>query len=90
MNKLCKIEEQGKIFGVCAGLAQYFKIDVTAIRLLWLLAAVFGIGSPVLIYIIVAIVLPKYDPDAVDFQDIKEEVVEVEEVDPYDTEDRYK
>ncbi len=85
MNKLCKIEEEGKIFGVCAGLARYFKIDVTVIRLLWLLAAIFGVGSPVLVYIIVAIVLPKYDPDAVDFQDVEEETV-----DPYDTEDRYK
>lgn len=85
MNKLCKIEEEGKIFGVCAGLARYFKIDVTVIRLLWLLAAIFGVGSPVLIYIIVAIVLPKYDPDAVDYQDVKEETA-----DPYDSEDRYK
>jgi len=90
MNKLCKIEEEGKIFGVCAGLAKYFKIDVTIIRLLWLLLAIFGIGSPVVVYIIMAFVLPKYDPDAVEFQEVIEVHEKPEEsIDPYNTDDRY-
>lgn len=83
MKKLCKIEKEGKISGVCAGLARYFNIDVTLIRIIWLLAVFLGIGSPILIYIIMAIVMPEYDPNEVDFE-------EVDERDEYDTEDRYK
>ena len=87
MKKLCKIEAEGKVSGVCAGLSRYFNIDVTVIRLLWLLAIFFGVGSPILIYIIMAIVLPDYDPDSVEFQEYNDKE---EEKDPYDTEDRYK
>jgi phage shock protein PspC (stress-responsive transcriptional regulator) len=57
-KKLYKITDEAKVSGVCAGVAEYFNIDVTIVRLVWLLAVFFGIGSPVLIYIIVAIVLP--------------------------------
>ncbi|WP_342637105.1 PspC domain-containing protein [Fusibacter bizertensis] len=91
MKKLCKIESEGKVSGVCAGLAHYFNIDVTVIRLIWLLAIFFGVGSPILIYIIMAIILPKYDPDAVDYQDVYEEdEPEIdEEEDRYNMDDRY-
>jgi phage shock protein PspC (stress-responsive transcriptional regulator) len=85
MKKLCKYEKEDKVSGVCAGLAHYFNIDVTLIRLIWLLAIFFGVGSPILVYIIMAIILPKYDPDAVDFQEVDEE----EEDDRYDDSERY-
>ncbi len=84
MKKLCKIESEAKVSGVCAGLAYYFNIDVTVIRLIWLLAIFFGVGSPILIYFIMAIVLPKYDPDAVDYQDVEED-----EEDRFNSDDRY-
>ncbi|OJV62172.1 MAG: hypothetical protein BGO41_02285 [Clostridiales bacterium 38-18] len=84
MKKLCKYEKEAKVSGVCAGLAHYFNIDVTLIRLIWLLAIFFGVGSPILVYIIMAIILPKYDPDAVDFQEVDEE-----EDDRYDDSERY-
>ncbi|GAB6108794.1 PspC domain-containing protein [Fusibacter bizertensis] len=84
MNKLCKIESEAKVSGVCAGLAHYFNIDVTVIRLIWVLAIFFGVGSPILIYFIMAIVLPKYDPDAVDYRDVYED-----EDDRYTKDNRY-
>lgn len=92
MKQLCKIEKEGKVSGVCAGLARYFNIDVTVIRLLWLMAIVFGVGSPVVIYIIMAIVLPNRRPDEVDYVEYEETYEPEEEVeeDPYYTEDRYK
>ena len=34
MKQLCKIENEGKVSGVCAGLGKYFNIDVTLIRLI--------------------------------------------------------
>lgn len=52
----------GKIAGVCAGFARYFDVDVTLVRILWLVITVwplplFGVIS----YIVAWIVMPK-DP----------------------------
>lgn len=44
--------------GVCGGLAEYFNIDVTLIRLLWA-AAVFMMGTGVLFYILCWIIIPE-------------------------------
>ncbi len=46
-----------KIAGVCAGLADYFDLDPTIIRVVWLLAILFA-GTGLLAYIILWIVLP--------------------------------
>ncbi len=48
--------DNGKVFGVCAGLSDYFEIDVVLMRIIWLLLILFA-GSGLLAYIIVAIVL---------------------------------
>lgn len=80
MRKLSKIKSEAKISGVCAGLARYFGLDVTIIRVLWVLAVFFAVGSPVLVYIIMAIVMPDDDPDAVPYEDVKDE---------YDDSERY-
>jgi phage shock protein C len=47
-----------KIAGVCAGFAEYFDVDVTVVRLVWLIAAVMtGVG--VLSYPIAWMVMPQ-------------------------------
>ena len=46
------------ILGVCSGIADYFDIDPTIIRLLWLVA-VFCAGGGILAYLIAAIVIPE-------------------------------
>jgi phage shock protein PspC (stress-responsive transcriptional regulator) len=47
-----------KIAGVCAGVAEYFDLDVTLVRLVWLITAVMtGIG--LLSYPIAWIVMPE-------------------------------
>lgn len=46
-----------KIAGVCAGVAEYFDLDVTLIRLMWVLVAIFG-GCGLLAYAIAWIVMP--------------------------------
>lgn len=45
------------IAGVCAGFAEYFELDISLVRVLWLLVALFG-GGGVLAYIICWIVIP--------------------------------
>ncbi len=47
-----------KIAGVCAAFAEYFDLDVTIVRVVWLLIALFG-GGGILAYIIAWIVIPE-------------------------------
>jgi phage shock protein C len=47
----------GKVLGVCAGVAEYFDIDVMAVRIAWALAIVFGVGAPILVYLVLALIM---------------------------------
>ncbi len=46
-------------FGVCGGVAKYFGVDATLIRMLWAIFTIFGIGTPIIIYIIMLFIMPK-------------------------------
>jgi phage shock protein PspC (stress-responsive transcriptional regulator) len=46
----------GKVMGVCAGLANYFGIETVWIRVGFLAATLIGFGSPVLIYLVIGLV----------------------------------
>ena len=46
------------VVGVCGGIAEYFDIDPTLVRLAWVLFCALG-GSGILAYIIAAIVIPR-------------------------------
>jgi phage shock protein C len=56
-KRLMRSSTDKKIAGVCAGLADYFDLDPTIIRVLWVLAF-FCAGTGLLAYIILWIVLP--------------------------------
>jgi len=55
-KKLTKGEK--KLFGVCSGLANYFDADPTIIRVLFVVA-VLGFGTGILIYLIMAVIMPE-------------------------------
>lgn len=44
--------------GVCAGIAEYLGWDPTLVRISYALITIFGIGSPILIYILLWIIMP--------------------------------
>lgn len=45
--------------GVCAGIAEYFDVDPTVIRVLYVFLTVFSAGFPgILVYIILALIMP--------------------------------
>lgn len=46
------------IFGVCSGLAKEFQIDPTIVRLCFAVAAIMGFGLPVVVYVVLAMVMP--------------------------------
>ena len=57
-KKIYKIEEGKKIFGVCGGVAEYFGIDPTIVRVVWaLLCLVYGLA--IVVYLICAFAFPK-------------------------------
>lgn len=59
-NRLYRNSEKGMIFGVCAGLADYFGFDVTIVRVVVVLGALFFPGPLVIVgYLIMALLLPK-------------------------------
>jgi phage shock protein C len=57
-KKLYRSNSDKMIAGVCGGLGQYFGVDPTLIRLIFALLVVFGVGSGIVLYIILAIVMP--------------------------------
>ena len=57
-KKLYKSNSDVMLFGVCGGIAEYFDIDSTIVRLITV-ALVLGWGSGLIAYIIAAIVIPK-------------------------------
>jgi len=56
-KRLMRSSRDKKIGGVCAGVADYFDLDPTIVRVVWLLAVLFA-GTGFLLYIILWIVLP--------------------------------
>ena len=57
-KRIYKNREKKMLCGVCAGLAEYFDIDPTLVRLGWVLFCALG-GSGILAYIVAAIVIPE-------------------------------
>src|SRR6516225_5048409 len=60
--RLSRPHDGAKIAGVCAGVARYFDLDVTLVRILWLLAAIFPPLPGVIAYFVCWIAMPKDDP----------------------------
>ena len=64
MKKLFKSTSDKKLCGVCGGIAEYFNLDPTVIRIAWIIFSCLG-GSGLLAYLICAIVMPR-KPDYVE------------------------
>ena len=59
-KELFRDMKRGKIAGVCAGLAQYFGMDISLMRIIWILVFIFSVGFvSVVAYVILWIVLPE-------------------------------
>lgn len=58
MKKLYKSRTDRKLFGVCGGIAEYFNIDSTLVRLITALL-ILGMGSGLILYLIAAIIMPE-------------------------------
>lgn len=57
-KKLYKVEQGKMIDGVCAGVAEYFGVDPTIIRLAWVIFTAMG-GAGILAYIVCDVIFPR-------------------------------
>ena len=57
-KKLYLSQRDKKIAGVCGGIAEYFDVDSTLIRLAWIFFVLFG-GAGIFLYIVAAIIMEK-------------------------------
>lgn len=65
-KKLTRSNTDKKFLGVCGGIAEYFDIDSTLVRVIWILMTFFH-GFGLITYLICALAMPK-----------KSDVIEVE------------
>lgn len=56
-KKLYKSNSDKKISGVCGGIAEYFNMDSTIVRLIWV-ALSFAYGAGILAYFVCVLVVP--------------------------------
>lgn len=59
-KRLYKSRNNKMLCGVCVGIADYFNIDPTIVRVLWAVLAL-AAGSGILAYILCAIIMPEGD-----------------------------
>jgi phage shock protein C len=57
MTRLALDKANKKILGVCAGLANWSGMDPMIVRLIFAALTLIGFGSPILIYILLAMIL---------------------------------
>lgn len=82
-KKLYRSKTDKKLCGVCAGVAEYFNLDPTIVRVIWALLAFFY-GTSILLYIIMALVVPE-QPASGGVIDVESEVCE-----PREKKEKYK
>jgi phage shock protein C len=58
-RKLYRSRTNRMVFGVCAGLSEFFGIDPTVVRLVFVAGSLLGFGSFILIYLVMFFVVPE-------------------------------
>lgn len=62
VNRIYRSRRERMLAGVCAGIANYFNIDPSIVRILWVLATLASIGLGILVYVILIFVFQE-EPD---------------------------
>ncbi len=56
-KRLYRSKDQRMIWGICGGIGQYFDVDPTIVRVIWVVSLFFG-GFGLLAYVILRFVIP--------------------------------
>ncbi|MDK2983425.1 MAG: phage shock protein [Thermococcaceae archaeon] len=57
-KKLYRSRKNRIVFGVCGGLAEYFDVDPTIVRIIFIILLLASFGTAVLLYLLLALVMP--------------------------------
>jgi len=57
-KRLYRSRRQVMLAGVCGGIADYFKLDPTVVRLAWALITIFTMGTGLLAYLVAMLIMP--------------------------------
>ena len=68
-KKLYLSSTDKKLAGVCGGIAEYFEVDSTVVRVGWIIFSLCG-GAGLLTYIICAFVMPKAPDNYIDVESV--------------------
>jgi phage shock protein C len=58
-KQLVRYRDDRMVAGVCSGLAAYLGVDVTVVRLLTVLGAIFSFGTIALAYVVAWVLMPE-------------------------------
>lgn len=58
-KRLYRSREERMIAGVCGGIGEYLNVDPTLIRLIFVVLGITSIGTWLLIYLVMAIIIPE-------------------------------
>lgn len=58
-KKLYRSRNNKILCGVLAGFADYIGIDATVVRVIYVLLSLFAIGSPIILYFILVLIIPQ-------------------------------
>lgn len=59
IKQLYRSRTNRKIAGICGGLGEYFQVDPTFIRILFIIVALASVGLGILAYLIMWLIIPK-------------------------------
>lgn len=71
MTKRLYKSENKMLCGVCSGIAEYFNLDPTIIRLIWVIIGIASVGVGLVAYIICAIIIPNRPSSNADWDTMK-------------------
>ncbi|MGM0175380.1 PspC domain-containing protein [Enterococcus sp. DIV0800] len=57
-KKLMKSQNNRVLTGTLGGIAEYFGIDATTARIIYVFTSIFLVGAPILLYVLLAILVP--------------------------------
>lgn len=72
-GKLYRSNNDKMVAGVCGGVAKYFSIDSTIVRIIVVLFALSSLSITLILYIIAAIIIPEKQSDIVEIEELDEE-----------------
>ena len=58
-KKLLRSTKNRMVAGVCGGIGEYFGVDPTVIRLVWVIFTLISMGAGIIAYIIAWIIVPE-------------------------------